>query len=52
MPPPLPNEAELEQMIDSILKEDDFNVDGYIDYSEFVKAQKQREEQHRAAQHH
>ncbi|KAH7730762.1 Protein F55A11.1 [Aphelenchoides avenae] len=49
-PPPLPSEVELEQMIDSILKEDDFNADGFIDYGEFLRAQKQREEQARA--HH
>ncbi|CAD5230158.1 unnamed protein product [Bursaphelenchus xylophilus] len=48
-PPPLPSEEELEQMIDAILKEDDFNNDGYIDYGEFLRAQKQREEQ--AKQH-
>uniref|UniRef100_A0A915EWK3 EF-hand domain-containing protein n=1 Tax=Ditylenchus dipsaci TaxID=166011 RepID=A0A915EWK3_9BILA len=47
VPPPLPNEAELEQMIDSILREDDFNGDGFIDYGEFLRAQKQREEQAR-----
>jgi hypothetical protein len=34
-------------MIDSILKEDDFNSDGFIDYGEFLRAQKQREEQAR-----
>jgi hypothetical protein len=28
VPPPLPSEIELEQMIDSILREDDFNSDG------------------------
>uniref|UniRef100_A0A7E5A169 EF-hand domain-containing protein n=1 Tax=Panagrellus redivivus TaxID=6233 RepID=A0A7E5A169_PANRE len=47
-PPPLPTELELEQMIDSILKEDDFNSDGFIDYGEFIRAQKQREEAARA----
>lgn len=50
LPPPLPSEVELEQMIDSILKEDDFNSDGFIDYGEFLRAQKQREEQ--ARMHH
>jgi len=50
IPPPLPTESELEQMIDSILKEDDFNADGFIDYGEFLKAQKGREEQARAHQ--
>ncbi|KAI6220944.1 Multiple coagulation factor deficiency protein 2-like protein [Aphelenchoides fujianensis] len=50
VPPPLPSEVELEQMIDSILKEDDFNSDGFIDYGEFLRAQKQREEQARLHQ--
>ncbi|KJH43874.1 hypothetical protein DICVIV_10106 [Dictyocaulus viviparus] len=40
--PPLPSEIELESMIDSILREDDFNSDGFIDYAEFLKAQKIR----------
>uniref|UniRef100_A0A914HK89 EF-hand domain-containing protein n=1 Tax=Globodera rostochiensis TaxID=31243 RepID=A0A914HK89_GLORO len=50
IPPPLPNENELENMIDSILREDDFNGDGYIDYGEFLKAQKQREDQAKTQQ--
>jgi Ca2+-binding EF-hand superfamily protein len=50
LPPPLPSEIELEQMIDSILREDDFNSDGFIDYGEFLRAQKQREEQARLHQ--
>ncbi|TKR88753.1 hypothetical protein L596_012951 [Steinernema carpocapsae] len=49
-PPPLPSEIELEQMIDSILREDDFNGDGFIDYGEFLRAQKQRDEAARAHQ--
>lgn len=36
-------DAELEQMIDPILKMDDKNNDGFIDYPEFVAAQKHRE---------
>ncbi|KHJ84182.1 hypothetical protein OESDEN_16108, partial [Oesophagostomum dentatum] len=32
-PPPLPSEVELENMIDSILRDDDFNSDGFIDYA-------------------
>ncbi|VDM82862.1 unnamed protein product [Strongylus vulgaris] len=47
-PPPLPSEIELESMIDSILKDDDFNSDGFIDYAEFLRAQKMREDQARA----
>ncbi|XP_035216328.1 multiple coagulation factor deficiency protein 2 homolog [Stegodyphus dumicola] len=35
-------DAELEFMIDPILKMDDKNLDGFIDYSEFVAAQKSR----------
>lgn len=42
--------VELEQMIDSILRDDDFNGDGFIDYGEFLKAQKVREDQARAHQ--
>ncbi|KAK0413363.1 hypothetical protein QR680_006759 [Steinernema hermaphroditum] len=49
-PPPLPSEIELEQMIDSILREDDFNGDGFIDYGEFLRAQKQRDDAARAHQ--
>lgn len=37
-------------MIDSILRDDDFNGDGFIDYGEFLKAQKVREDQARAHQ--
>lgn len=40
--PPKLSEQELEDMIDQILKDDDFNNDGYIDYSEFLKAQQAR----------
>nr|AVA09708.1 putative effector protein [Heterodera avenae] len=50
IPPPLPSENELENMIDSILREDDFNGDGYIDYGEFLKAQKLREDQAKTQQ--
>lgn len=35
-------DAELEQMIDPILQMDDKNNDGYIDYAEFISAQKNR----------
>lgn len=35
-------DVELEQMIDPILQMDDKNGDGYIDYGEFISAQKNR----------
>ena len=35
-------DVELSQMIDPILEMDDRNLDGYIDYAEFVAAQKSR----------
>lgn len=35
-------DLELEQMIDPILQMDDKNNDGFIDYSEFVSAQRNR----------
>lgn len=35
-------DSELEQMIDPILQSDDKNNDGFIDYPEFVAAQKSR----------
>nr|CAD2143780.1 unnamed protein product [Meloidogyne enterolobii] len=46
--PPVPDESQLETMIDTIIKDDDFDGDGYIDYGEFLRAQKVREEQARA----
>ena len=36
------SEQQMEEMIDGILKDDDFNRDGYIDYSEFIRAQQGR----------
>jgi len=36
------NDNELEQMIDPILEMDDKNMDGFIDYPEFIAAQKAR----------
>lgn len=36
------NDQELVNMIDPILEMDDKNRDGYIDYAEFVAAQKSR----------
>ena len=38
-PPKLFPDEELIQLIDPILKMDDNNQDGYIDYAEFVRAQ-------------
>lgn len=35
-------DVELSQMIDPILEMDDRNRDGYIDYPEFIAAQKNR----------
>lgn len=35
-------DTELEQMIDPILSMDDKNNDGFIDYPEFIAAQKTR----------
>ena len=35
-------DVELEQMIDPILQMDDKNNDGFIDYAEFISAQKNR----------
>lgn len=41
--PPKMADQELEDMIDSILKDDDFDNDGYISYPEFLQSQKKRE---------
>lgn len=38
-PPKLFTDEELYQLIDPILKMDDANQDGYIDYAEFIRAQ-------------
>ena len=37
-------DEQLASMIDQILEEDDINKDGYIDYSEFVGAQKRADD--------
>lgn len=37
--PKLFGDEELVQLIDPILKMDDANQDGYIDYAEFIRAQ-------------
>lgn len=34
------SDAELESLINQILKEDDLNDDGYVDYYEFLSAQR------------
>ena len=33
-------EAQIERLVDSILEQDDANEDGFVDYYEFVQAQK------------
>ena len=40
--PPKIEDNELEDMIDSILRDDDFNNDGFIDYPEFLRSQAAR----------
>ena len=37
------DDAEMATLIKSILKDDDLNDDGFVDYYEFIQAQKQRE---------
>lgn len=37
-------EEQVTQLVDTVLKEDDFNDDGFVDYYEFVQAQKQARE--------
>ena len=39
-PPPVLPESQIISMIDTILKEEDQNNDGYISYVEFVRAQR------------
>ena len=36
-------DEELKNLIQQILKDDDLNDDGYVDYYEFVKSQRQNE---------
>lgn len=40
----------MEEMVDSILNEDDYNNCGFIDYSEFLLAQQNREQQSKQQQ--
>ena len=47
--PPRVSDFELANMIDNILHDDDGNNDGYIDYPEFIRAQRGR---HQAQQQH
>ena len=42
------SDEELSSLIDAILKEDDLNSDGYIDYYEFVQAQRRNRGDHTA----
>ncbi|XP_014669780.1 PREDICTED: multiple coagulation factor deficiency protein 2-like [Priapulus caudatus] len=44
VPPPFP-EDELIGLIDDILREDDLNNDGFIDYMEFIKSQANQQQQ-------
>lgn len=37
--PPKLSDVELEGIIDNILRDDDYNKDGFIDYAEFIKSQ-------------
>lgn len=39
-------ESEIEQLVDSILKQDDMNDDGFVDYYEFVQAQQVSRDKH------
>lgn len=39
-PPPRMPDEELISVVDQIMEDEDFNRDGYIDYSEFVAAQR------------
>ena len=40
---PIPQD-QIEALVDTVLEQDDFNDDGFIDYFEFVKAQKESKE--------
>ncbi len=40
MPPPAADETTIESMVDSIMREIDFNNDGFLDYSEYTRSQK------------
>uniref|UniRef100_A0A1I7YAQ1 EF-hand domain-containing protein n=1 Tax=Steinernema glaseri TaxID=37863 RepID=A0A1I7YAQ1_9BILA len=43
-PPPLPTDDQLEQLIDTILKENDYNNNGMIDYGEYILGQQLRDQ--------
>ncbi|KAK0413361.1 hypothetical protein QR680_006757 [Steinernema hermaphroditum] len=48
--PPVLTDEQLEQLVDTILKENDFNNDGEIDYGEYLLVQKLRENAAKQAQ--
>ena len=42
--PPTLSDDQLAQIVDQVLRDDDMNDDGYVDYYEFVRAQKMDQE--------
>jgi len=42
--PPTLSDEQLAQIVDQVLRDDDMNNDGYVDYYEFVRAQKMDQE--------
>ena len=42
--PPTLSDDQLSQIVDQVLRDDDLNDDGYVDYYEFVRAQKMDKE--------
>lgn len=42
--PPTLSDDQLAQIVDQVLRDDDMNDDGYVDYYEFVRAQKMDKE--------
>ena len=42
--PPTLSDDQLAQIVDQVLRDDDVNDDGYVDYYEFVRAQKMDQE--------
>lgn len=39
------NDLELSKLVNQILKEDDLNDDGFVDYFEFIQAQKDKDDE-------